>query len=269
MDYSGFRRSELRGWSERASRYGDVTARATTQSVPALLSAVRIAPDMELLDLGCGPGYATGAANALGARAVGIDFSAEMVEVASRRFPDAAFAVGDAEAPDFPDARFDAVVGNMVLFHLTEPDAAMREARRVLRAGGRFAFSHWAGPSESDLYGTMMPILREHADASRIEPAPDAFALSDRTATIARMRAAGFADVEVRDVPNVLAAEGGSFFDIFMAFGVRVPLIVASQTEAVRARIRDRVDAAFERFRRGEGYRVAIPSLVYSGRHPG
>ena len=223
---------------------------------------------MRLLDLGCGPGYATGAATALGASATGIDFSADMVATAARRFPDASFFVGDAEALDLPDGAFDAVVGNLVLFHVTDPVGAMAEAYRVLGPGGRFAFSQWAGPVDSELYGTLMPILREHMDTSAVDPAPDAFALSDRDATTTQMGSVGFDEVDVVVVPNVLMAPGASFCDFFMTFGVRVPLIIASQTETVRARIRKAVDAAFERFREGDRYVVPIPSLIYSGRRP-
>lgn len=268
MDYSSFRTSELKGWSARAAHYDDATARATTQTIPTLLACVRVGHGMRLLDLGCGPGYATGAAAALGVHAEGIDFSPQMVASAKKRFPEGSFDVGDVEALDFLDGRFDAVVGNLVLFHVTDPARAMAEACRVLVPGGRFAFSQWAGPSESPLYGAMMPILYEHMDGSAADPAPDAFALSDREATCGLLRDAGFDDVAVVNVPNVLVAPGPSFFDFFMRFGVRVPLLVEGQKDDVRARIRKAVDTEFERFRRGGAYVVPIPSLVYAGRRP-
>ena len=45
----------------------------------------------------------------------------------------------DAADLPFPDASFDTVVANHMLYHLDDPDAALREFARVLRPGGRVA----------------------------------------------------------------------------------------------------------------------------------
>jgi ubiquinone/menaquinone biosynthesis C-methylase UbiE len=45
--------------------------------------------------------------------------------------------LGDAQALEFPDASFDTVVITLALCTIPDDRAAVREARRVLRAGGR------------------------------------------------------------------------------------------------------------------------------------
>ena len=51
----------------------------------------------------------------------------------------AEFQVGDVYALAFDDGSFDVVHAHQVLQHLTDPVAALREARRVLAPGGRLA----------------------------------------------------------------------------------------------------------------------------------
>ena len=96
MTFEQFRAQELDGWDRRAEGYEGLTARVTTQAIPALLAAVRTRVGLKVLDICTGPGFAAGAADAIGAAAEGIDFAPGMVETARRRFPRLTFNEGDA-----------------------------------------------------------------------------------------------------------------------------------------------------------------------------
>ena len=266
MTFGEFREEERVGWSQRAEVYADATARATLQSIPTLLAAVRLFPGARLADVGCGPGYAAGAAAALGARATGIDFSRSMVSAARARFPEVDFLEGDAEALPLEDGSQDAVVSNIVLFHVIDPGRAAGEAFRVLQPGGFFAFSQWCAPQESACYRLLFEVLSEHADLSVASPAPNAFDLSDRDTACGLMESAGFSDIAVAEVPNLLRAKCGSFFDFFMDFGVRIPAIMDKQAPEVRQKVKAEIDARAERYRFDGEIRVPMPSIVVSGR---
>jgi SAM-dependent methyltransferase len=98
---------------------------------------------LRLLDIGCGPGTITADLARLVApgRAIGVDFSAEVVAQANehavtRNLPNLSFEVGDLFALEFEDASFDVVHAHQVLQHLDDPVAALAEMRRVLCPGG-------------------------------------------------------------------------------------------------------------------------------------
>lgn len=57
------------------------------------------------------------------------------------------FRQADAEDLPFADSSFDAVVGNLILNHLSRPEVGVNEIARVLTTGGRVALSVW----DSDL----------------------------------------------------------------------------------------------------------------------
>jgi ubiquinone/menaquinone biosynthesis C-methylase UbiE len=55
----------------------------------------------------------------------------------------ASFAAGDLTATGLPDATCDAVMSLDVLPFVPDKTAALREAARIVRPGGRFAFTTW------------------------------------------------------------------------------------------------------------------------------
>jgi ubiquinone/menaquinone biosynthesis C-methylase UbiE/predicted ester cyclase len=76
-----------------------------------------------------------------GVRVTGVELSPEMAALGRKRAEDMGrqidMHVGDAEALDFPDESFDTVVCTYGLCTIPDDAAAVREAKRVLRPGGR------------------------------------------------------------------------------------------------------------------------------------
>jgi 2-polyprenyl-3-methyl-5-hydroxy-6-metoxy-1,4-benzoquinol methylase len=105
---------------------------------------------LDVLEYGCGLGELTVVLARSGARVTTFDLSAQSVEVARRRAAangveeQITFAVANGEDLPFGDQRFDVAVGKAVLHHL-DPTLAAAELARVLRPGGRAAFSEPLG----------------------------------------------------------------------------------------------------------------------------
>lgn len=99
-------------------------------------------PGTVVLEPGAGNGEFTAHIAPSGATIIGVEISPKQVELARDRladYPETTVVVGDVDHLDFPDAHFDAVVGQSVLHHF-ELDRALPELYRVLKPGGRFFF---------------------------------------------------------------------------------------------------------------------------------
>lgn len=119
-------------------RAGEPAMRAICASY---LGEIRLPDEARILEVGCGNGAATRHIMEYlsPAQLVGVDPSAGLIEMAVAAFADqprAAFTVGDAVETGQPSESYDLVIAHTVYSHLPAPDAALAEARRVLRPGG-------------------------------------------------------------------------------------------------------------------------------------
>jgi SAM-dependent methyltransferase len=121
------------------SLIGDEVSEWTRAAGELLVSLLGQGPG-RCLDLGCGTGAFVPVLVAQGWTVVGVDLSADQLRVARERVGEMAEALvqADAAALPFEDGSFDAVVAVLVHTDVDAYDAALREAARVLRRGGRF-----------------------------------------------------------------------------------------------------------------------------------
>jgi ubiquinone/menaquinone biosynthesis C-methylase UbiE len=129
-----------------------------------VLEHVKMQPGERLLDAGSGSGWVarTLGANFPGAEVTGVDVNPAYVEYATslalaEHLPNVRFAVGDLLALDYPDATFDLVWSQFVVYFLPDPGSVIKEFRRVTRPGGQvFVAVHdeplgRLDPAESDI----------------------------------------------------------------------------------------------------------------------
>lgn len=94
-----------------------------------------------IADLGCGTGTLSVLLAQAGHHVHGVDFSAEMLQLACSKAAAAGvtpnFTQGDAVAPPIPAHSFDVVLSRHVLWAMPDPAVALDNWRQLLRAGGR------------------------------------------------------------------------------------------------------------------------------------
>jgi len=122
------------GRGERMEQgHGDVALQVIEQ--------LNIRPGFQILDLGCGIGWATRilAKATAGVQAIGVDASPKMIAKAEELHSftiRARYEVGDFLALDFPDGKFDMVFSVEAIYYAPDLAKALAEACRVLKGGG-------------------------------------------------------------------------------------------------------------------------------------
>jgi SAM-dependent methyltransferase len=140
-------------------------------------------------------------------RLISSDFSGAMLELARRRgaelgLTNVEFRELDAEDLDLAEDSVDGVVCRWGYMLMPNPAVALAETRRVLRPGGRLSFAVWARGDRNPWISIAGRILVAHGHMPPPEPGePGMFVLADKKELRALVEDAGFADVQIDDVP--------------------------------------------------------------------
>lgn len=164
------------------------------QALPALLDDT-----WTVGDLGCGTGHVSAALAPFVGRVIAIDRSGEMLQAARRRLRGLANVEvrrGALEALPVAGDELDAATLLLVLHHVPDPAAALAEAARVLKPGGRLLIADML-PHERDEYRQQMGHVW--------------LGFSDEHLT-RLLAAAGFTGVRITGLPTAQAAKGPALF---------------------------------------------------------
>jgi SAM-dependent methyltransferase len=272
MDPEAYRADSRERWEAAAAGWGahrEEMQRDTMEVSRWMLDAARLQPGHTVLELAAGTGDLGLMAAELvtpGGRAIVTDGAEAMVELARARAEEVGAAnvevrAMEAEWIDLPAASVDAVLSRWGYMLLADPEAALRETRRVLRPGGRVALAAWDGPEHNPWIARMGQVMVERGVVEPEPPdQPGPLAFGRRPGQIEELLdAAGFDDIEVDAVDLELRAPSlDAWWQHAVDTSGRISKIVAGLSPADHYALRDAVDAAYAEFVRDDGS-VAIP----------
>jgi ubiquinone/menaquinone biosynthesis C-methylase UbiE len=263
------RRVQRYGWDKAAAQYERYWAEQLEPAQARLLQMAALAPGERVLDVACGTGLVTfQAAAAVGAEGtvIGVDISEEMIKLLREHVRRAGVANVtaqrmDAEALSCESASFDAALCALGLMYVPDPEAALREMRRVLKPGGRAVAAVW-GARTACGWAEIFPIVDRRVAS---EVCPMFFQLGSGDVLRWTMEAAGFSDVDLDRLTTTLRYETGEQACGAAFAGGPVALAYARFDDTVRSEVHAEYLASIEPFRSGSGYAVPGEFVVARG----
>jgi ubiquinone/menaquinone biosynthesis C-methylase UbiE len=270
MDARLQRRVQRYGWDLAATDYEPLWQAQLAEAQAALLTWASPALGEQVLDIACGTGLVSfEAARAVGVsgHVLGVDLSDRMVGGAERRarekkLSNCSFLRMDAETLALPDASFDVVLCALGLMYMPDPEKALREIHRVLRAGGRVSLAVWGERSKCG-WSAIFPIVDDEVAS---EVCPLFFRLGEQDALARLCADAKLADVRHRRITTTLTfADANDACDAAFVGGP-VALAWSRFNDEARARVRARYLDAIDPWRHGVGYRIPGEFVIAAGR---
>jgi SAM-dependent methyltransferase len=211
-DPDALRAQMLERWGRAAQGWGKRAQSVRAFGLPVsewMLDHARLQPGLRVLELAAGPGDTGFLAAELirpGGSLICSDATDEMLDVARARaqelgIENVEFKRIELEWIDLDTASVDVALCKWGLMFAVDPEAALREVRRVLRPGGRIALAAWDEPPVNPWATIPTRALVELGHTTQPDPdAPGMFALAPPGRLRGLLHAAGFVDVLVESV---------------------------------------------------------------------
>jgi SAM-dependent methyltransferase len=159
----------------------------------------------------------------------------------------------------------------MSLMFSVDPGAAVREAARVLRPGGRYAAATWAGPFDNLWMSSVGMAAAMNGALQGISPMDPGgpFSLSESKELVVLLEEAGFEDVAVEDVALTLTfADADAHFAHVSQLAGPLAVALAAAADDVLAAVRRTTAETVSRFATDDGLVFQALARVVSGRRP-
>jgi SAM-dependent methyltransferase len=203
---------QAKAWDGGEGAYWAANAGHFDRTVAAyhlpFLDAAAIGTGEQVLDIGCGTGQTTrdAARRAAPGGALGVDLSAEMIDLARRLataegLPSARFEQADAQIYPFGPGSFDVAISRTGAMFFGDPHAAFTNIARALRGRGRLALLSWQPLPANEWAAELTGALAAGRDLPAPPPgAPGPFALAEPGRVRQLLGGAGFTGIEIDPV---------------------------------------------------------------------
>jgi SAM-dependent methyltransferase len=148
---------------------------------------------------------------------------------------------------------------------MANADRALQEARRVLKAGGRYTFTVWCRPDQGgDFFKLVMGAIREHGTLDvPLPPAPPIFRFADTGECVRALSQAGFAEPGTANLQLIWRTEDPqAILELIYKSIVRIPMVLRAQTEQARARIHKTIISDAEHYRTQGVIHLRFPAVL-------
>ena len=262
-------------WDSQAAKWyeqREAFLRATHPVHEWMARNVEAKEGQRVLEIAAGPGD-TGflVAPLLGSgRLVSTDLSPSMVDAARKRgtelgVTNADYRVLDAQAMDFADSSFDAVICRWGFMLMPDPAAALRESLRVLVPGGRLVFAVFSGPDKNPFASLPARILIEmgHLSPPTGGWQPGILALADRARLQSLLDGADFTSVRIESIGMTWPFKDAEHYWRFLVDMTALGPLVRSLPDEARDRLRTTLNERLAAFASADG--IALPSECWVG----
>jgi ubiquinone/menaquinone biosynthesis C-methylase UbiE len=154
--------------------------------------------------------------------------------------------------------------------HFPNPELALREAFRVLKRGGRVAFTVWDTPERAVAFGVVYAAIRAHGSMDVGLPAgPNFFLFSDPEQSTRALLDAGFVSPSCRQLPQVWRlSDPDELFEVFTEGTVRAAAMLRAQSSLAREAIKRALRDTVVMYKRGDYFEVPAPAILATAVKP-
>ena len=185
-------------------RYDNFMGRWSREVASQFLDWIDVGKDLNWLDVGCGAGML--AQSVIETRSpsgiTGVDPLEDSIIAARQHSNNAGinFEIGDAQGLPFPDAQFDTVISGLMIKFVPDKPEAIREMKRVARAGGTIALYDWDMDSNMNTTRHFWSAVAEIVPERMKDRATDRTPMTEVESISSYFEQAGLKNVEQRTI---------------------------------------------------------------------